>query len=78
MAVRGYETYSTVMNGQTVLLHRCYECVRLMWLATGVPENDNGFVSASQPLSHLPDCSLYRDGREGRKCQDPPKKRHQP
>lgn len=62
MAVRGYETYSTVMNGETVLLHRCYECVRLMWFATGVPENDNGFIPASQPLSHLPGCSMHKRG----------------
>jgi len=57
-----YQTCSTIRNGEIVDIHRCSECHRMMVRATGQHQTDNGWTLASQPLSHLPGCTHYRNG----------------
>jgi hypothetical protein len=56
--LREYEQYTTIRNGEIVTLHRCRECSRHLYYATGVPARDNGFIPVEQTLNHLPTCKF--------------------
>jgi hypothetical protein len=50
------EIYRTLLNGHWADLHRCGQCARAEWYATGKPPVDNGFVPADRPMPHHKGC----------------------
>jgi hypothetical protein len=56
-----HEVWYDVVRG--ILRHRCRECNRLRWYATGVPTLDNGFTPATERIAHLPACRHHPTGR---------------
>jgi hypothetical protein len=49
-----YEVYHD--SGRNLTLHRCRDCVKRHWYATGNPMDDNGFIPIGQPIRHLAGC----------------------
>jgi hypothetical protein len=50
------ETFRTLRDGEWIELHRCHQCSRAEWYATGKPPVNNGFIPIDRPIPHHKCC----------------------